>query len=249
MIEFSNLKKFLIFILIGSLVVAAAVAIITVLIGQFNEATARVFATLAMAVIHSLISLAFIWDDTKHDTFDRLSFFINTIFIIIIISFVASLFSIWEIISLDTTGHLYQTLFILGFAALHLDILSKALNIEKYINIIVFVNYLFIAIVVLMLQPIVYLTDAKAILGDFYYRLLAASAIVDSTLSILTIIFYRLYIHQHPELRNIFQGSNSSEAGGKPKKGLSVWVWILIIYLILQVLLPLLQWALFLPFF
>lgn len=238
MISFSELKKFFIFSLIGSLIVAAIVAVITVLIGQFNEITTKVFLTLFMVIIHSLISLVFIWDDSRHDTFNKLAFFVNTVFILIIMSFIASLFGIWEIVSEENIVHIYQTFFLIGFAALHVNILSKSLDLQNYINIIIYINYLFIIIVLVMLQPVLYITDAKIVLGDMYYRFLAAASIIDGTLSILTIIFYKLYMHQHPEIQNIFQSNASSGDNQTHKKGLSVWVWILIIYLILQIVVP-----------
>jgi len=43
--------------------------------------------TLFMVVIHSLVSLAFIWNDEKENTFEKLTFFTNVIFCLIIISF------------------------------------------------------------------------------------------------------------------------------------------------------------------
>jgi len=53
----------------------------------------------------------------------------------------------------------------------------------------------------------------------------------------LTIIFYKLYIHKHPEEQNALAGG--METGGQQKKGFSVWVWILIIYLLFQIVIPL----------
>jgi len=41
MINYSECKKFFLFILIGSLVIAALVAVVTVLTGEFNEILAR----------------------------------------------------------------------------------------------------------------------------------------------------------------------------------------------------------------
>jgi len=51
--------------------------------------------------------------------------------------------------------------FVIAFAALHSDILSKALKRENYLDLVVFLNYLFIAIVVLMFMPIIYLENVK----------------------------------------------------------------------------------------
>ena len=101
---------------------------------------------------------------------------------------------------------------------------------------IVYANYVCMAIVVLMLQPIIYTQDAITVLGGLYFRSLAAVSIVDGTLSILTIIFYKLFMHKHPELENILHDSMVAKKGQLPRKGLSLWVWILFIYLGFQVL-------------
>lgn len=230
MINFSELKKFFLFALIGSLVVSALVAVVTVLIGAFNEITTKVLWTLAMVVIHSLISLSFIWDDKRQNTFERLAFFINILFILIVVSFVTSLFSIWKLISSTLVWHLYETYFVLAFASLHGDILSKALHKEKYMDIIVYVNYVFMAIVVLMMQPAIYIENATKVLGELYFRVMGAAGIIDGTLSILTIIFYRLYMHKHPRTDNPLQGASQVK-----KKGLSWWVWILLFFLVIQI--------------
>lgn len=227
MISFSEFKKYFIFTFIGSLIIAAIVAVVTVLTGQINEVTWRVFSTLFMVVIHSLVSLLFIWDDSKRNTFNRLSFFINTIFVIIILSFVASLFGIWKIVEGETVWHFYQTFFLIGFASLHADILSKAMGKEKYMDYVIYANYAFIIALTLLLLPTIYIRNAETVLGEMYYRFLAAVGIVDGTLSILTIIFYKLHAHKHPELKS---GANGE--GNKRRFGVGTWVIIIISVLI-----------------
>ncbi|MDP3881304.1 MAG: hypothetical protein Q8Q31_00300 [Nanoarchaeota archaeon] len=241
MISLAEFKKFFLFNLIGSLIICALVAVVTVLIGVFNDVTVKVLFTLLMVVIHSLVCLAFIWDNERQDTFNRLAFFINVLFFLIVLSFLTSIFGIWDIISSQLVGDLYQTYFVIGFAALHGDILSKALRKEDYLDMIVYLNYLFMAIVVLMLLPIIYLNNATQILGEFYFRVLAAAGIIDGTLSILTIIFYKIYAHKHPKAENLLQGGwtpGQPVQKSEKKKGLSIWVWILIIYLAAQIALP-----------
>jgi hypothetical protein len=222
MIKFSEIKKFCIFSFIASLIIAALVAVVAVLIGHFNEITGRVFLTLFMVVLHSLISLTFVWDDSRQKAFEKLSFFINTIFVIIILSFFASLFGIWKIVGAQTVWHFYQTFFLLAFASLHADILSKAFGKAKYMNAVIEANYIFISIVFLMLQATIYVTNAYIVLGELYYRFLAAAAIIDGTLSVLTIIFYKLYLHNHPEI-----------AIPVKKDHVSIWLVILLLPLII----------------
>ena len=175
-----------------------------------------------MVVLHSLVSLTFVWDDSRQKAFEKLSFFINTIFIIIVLSFVASLFGIWKIVEAQTVWHFYQTFFLLAFASLHVDILSKAFGKEKYMDAVIEANYIFIAVVFLMLQAIVYIANPFITLGELYYRFLAAAAIIDGTLSVLTIIFYKLYLHNHPEIVIPVK-----------KDHMSIWVIILLLPLII----------------
>ena len=193
-----------------------------------------------IVVVHSLVSLLFVWDDERQKTFDRLSFFINVIFFLIVVSFISATLGIWKIIDGTTAWNLYKTYFIIAFAALHVDILSKAMGREKYMDIVIYVNYVFTAIVVLMLQPIIYVDNALQVLGGMFYRFLGAAGLVDGTLSILTIIFYKLYLSKHPSAEN-----KLAENPKEGKKGLSIWVWILIIYLCFQIGAPLLFWLSF----
>ncbi|HRH93403.1 MAG TPA: hypothetical protein PKV72_02630 [Candidatus Peribacteria bacterium] len=239
MLNFAQLKKFCISAFVGSLIAAALAAVVTVLIGEFNEITGRVFATLLVVVLHSLVSLSFIWDDSRSATFTRLAFFINTVFVIIVMSFVASVFSIWHIISWETLRHLYETFFLLGFAALHADILSKARGKEKYMDTMIHANYAFMAVVVLMLQPLIYIQNAPEILGPLFFRVIAAAAIIDGTLSILTIIFYKLYLHKHPEVPDAFAPTQAIIAAQPVKKGgISFWMALLILFVVFQVIIP-----------
>ncbi len=227
MMNLAKFKKFFIFNLIGSLIISALVAVITVLVGDFNEVTGRVLLTLSMVVIHSLVSLAFIWDDEKQNTFEGLAFFVDVLFVLIVTSFFTSIFGIWKIIPSDLIWRLYQTYFIVGLASLHGDALSKALHKEKYMDLIIYGNFVFIAVIALLFQPIIFLNNSNEILGEMYFRILGAAGIVDGTLSVLTVIFYKLYTHKHPQ------------ANPKAPRKLSVWIWLFIIYLSLQLVIPL----------
>lgn len=236
MIDFDELKKFFLFNLIGSLIIAAIIAVATVLFStEFNEVTLRVFATLAMVTLHSLISLAFIWDDKRQKSAERLAFFTNVLFLIIVVSFVTSLLGIWKVIPGDIVGKLYQTMIIFGFAALHGNILAKALDKEAYLDMIVYINYVFMIAVVIMFQMVIYRTNLGLTLGESFFRLFAALGIIDGTLTILAVIFYKMHMNKHPKEENPLQGVGlPGQTTQQTKKGLSIWVWILIAYLILQ---------------
>lgn len=234
MINYSECKKFFLFILIGSLVIAALVAVVTVLTGEFNEILARSLWTLGITVVHVLISLGLIWDNERQNSFESISFFINVLFLLIGISFITSIFGIWKIIPSDLIWKFYQSYIVIGATALHADILSKALNKEKYMDMIVYINYAFIVIVALMLQPIIFIDNASRVIADVYFRILGATAIIDGTLSVLLIIFYKLYMNKLPKTQENLENTKTKEKSSFKK--ISIWVWIILIYLIIQVL-------------
>lgn len=221
-----KIKKLFLFIIIGGLITAALVAVITILVGGFNEIANKALLTLLMVIIHALFALAFMWDDEKHDRFKELTFFLNIVFSLTLLSLFTSIFGIWEIISKEIVLNLYQTYFVIIFATLHTNILFGILKKEKYMDIIVYANYVFIAIVALMLQWVIYVNDAMTTLGDMFFRIIAAAAVIDFTLTILAVIFYKLYIHKYPE--------TNKNINKKTKKSRSIWQKIIIGYLIFQ---------------
>ena len=107
--------------------------------------------------------------------------------------------------------------------------------------------------VVLMLVPTIFITGAMNpasanYLSGMFFRILAALGIIDGTLSILTIIFYRLHIHKYPKAEDSLAstwGDPNTLPKAKEGRGLSIWVWILIIYLAIQIFFPILGMIMF----
>jgi hypothetical protein len=115
---------------------------------------------------------------------------------------------------------LYQSYTVIGATALHGDILSKALNKEKYMDMIAHTNYIFMVIVGLMLQPIIFIDNAVRVIGDIYFRILGATAIIDGTLSVLLIIFYKLYMNKQSKIQE--SPINPTTENKKPVKKISI---------------------------
>lgn len=238
MVDFAEFKKFFIYTLIFSLIICALVAVVSVLMGDFTDTLWRVLFTLLVFVVHSLIALFFIWDNEKQGTFGNFSFFINTIFLLIILSFLTSIFGVWDLFGVELVLDFYRFYLIVAFASLHANILFKALGKETYIDVTIFLNYFFMAFVVFMLGIIIFITNSTSVLPDLFFRGLGALSILDGTLSILVLIFYKLYLSKYPKQENPLQNSwgyPEQNAPVEQKKGLSIWVWILIIYLFFQI--------------
>lgn len=221
-------------ILIGCLLASAAIAVVAVLAGGFNHTLGRALATIAMVALHSLLSFGYISETEKQDKKDggrSTEFFSNTVFTLIVISFMTSIFAIWQVLDGSITLRLYASYGVLLFAILHADVLYRIRSFEKRIDSVVASNYFFMAIVVAMLFVIIF-SGSPSDLGAFYYRVLAASAIIDATMTITAIIMHKMYLQKHPRL-----AAEAAHATAAPK---NFWrnplVVLLLIFLAAQVI-------------
>ncbi len=240
--NFEKFKRTFLQILVGCLIAAAGLSVVTVLVGEFNEVFGKALATILLIAVHSLISFGFIVNNEKRKTIENLEIFTNATFTIIVLSFITSVFGVWGILPGELVGKLYGTYFILLFAILHGEVLARTLNKEKYIDNIVYSNYFFMAIVVCMILPLIFFTDGE--FGEVYYRFLAAFGIIDATLTLVAIILHKLYLQKHPTVNSaVFSFQNANNPGGtqhiqgqavQPKRGMNIFVVILIAFLALQ---------------
>jgi len=242
--RFENFKRVFLQILIGCLVAAAAIAVISVLIGKFNDVLGKALFTLLIIAVHSLLSFGFIVSNEKRKASENLAIFTNAAFVIIVLSFITAVFGIWHIFPGELVGRLYGTYFILLFAILHGEVLAQTLKKQKSIDNIVYANYVFMAIVVCMLVLLIFLSSTVDF-GSVYYRFLAACGIVDATLTLLAVIMHKLYLQKHPTIQSpvfIVQGVNTpngqtapaTSQPGHSHRVLSIFGLLLIIYLVLQ---------------
>lgn len=196
MIKMTQFKKYYLYSLIGSLIAAAVVAVVTILVGTFNDLTARVLSTLGLVVAHSLFSLAIVKDEDSK--INKLTFFSNTLFVLLVSSLITSLFAVWEIISPELTSKIYALFFVVGFSALHSNTIFLIRNKEKLISKLVRVNQYFVWVVAAMAFPAIIIEN----MNDMYYRLLGSVAVIDVTLTVVTVILYKLYLQKHPQEKN-----------------------------------------------
>jgi hypothetical protein len=243
-----QLKRMAINVMIGSLIGAAGIAVVAILVGEFNDVLGRALFTLGIVTLHALVCLAFLDRRGKLSDPDELQVFTNTIFILIVLSFITAVFGIWELLPGEVIAKLYGTYFIVAFATLHSEMLHKTTGLDSTINRLVFFNYASMAVVVGLLLPLIWLASAGDF-PDFYFRLLAAVAIIDATLTILAVILHRLYLQKHPrtESQLFISQVNVVDANGNVvpqqhveirKKGMHPLLIILIIFLGLQFLAP-----------
>ena len=191
-----NVRKLSIQVMIASLIGAAVIAVVAILLGEFNDILGKALFTLGIVALHSLCSLSYV-ESKKRNNIAELSIFNNTIFILIVLSFFTSIFGIWELFTAVIVGQLYGTYFVVGFAAIHAEILNNAKSKEALIDRLISINYFFMALVIILIMPLIWFSNND--FGDFYFRLLAASSVVDATLTILVVILQKLYLQKHPE--------------------------------------------------
>jgi len=224
-------------VLIACLLGSAAIAVIAVLLGGFSHTLGRALATIAMVALHSALSFGYISENDKQDKRDggrSIGLFSNTVFTLIVASFITSQFAIWQLLSGSLTLKLYMLFGVLLFATLHADVLYRIRRFERRIDAVIAINYVTMTIVVLMLALVIFVND-KSGLGAFYYRLLAAIAIIDATMSITAIIMHKMYLQKHPQL-----AAKIAKAEIETAKTKNFWknpfVILLIIFLAAQVI-------------
>ncbi|MEI7803106.1 MAG: DUF1566 domain-containing protein [Bacteroidota bacterium] len=242
MIDSAKFKKLILWIMIGAFIACALVAVVSILVGSFNDTSKRALSTIFLVAVHSLICLGFIQSFNGKKSTESFNLFTNVLFALVVGSFIISVVRVWDLISLLTLWKIYLSFLVILFASLHVDFLSKALGKEKYLDLIIYINYGIIVLVLVMLQAFIFQNNFNWVLADSFFRILGAAAIVDGTLSILTIIFLRLHLQKNSEdlnketnvAKTIVVGSQTSS----PKKKWSVWIWILIVYLSFQIIFP-----------
>lgn len=233
-----KMKSWFVRILISLLIGAATIAVVAVLIGDFSDTLGKALGTLVLMALHASLALSFALNNEKRDLGNNFSTSVFSVFTLLVISFVTSIFWIWGIIDGPVIIKTYGYYLILLFATVHSELLAKTLNKRTLINNIVYANYVLMAIVVVMLAPVVYASDTAS-LNDLYLRILSASAIVDATLTIIVMILYKAYLDKHPEVKSILYRTGSDNGGG-----MNILLKILFVYLFFQFGLPILYFIL-----
>jgi hypothetical protein len=205
----NDLKKAFLFVLVGGLVISAVIAVIAVLVGEFNEMTWRALGTTMSIVFHALAGLLFYSMSSGSDDKNVNEVYINTIMGVVVASFATSVFSLWEVLTGPIIGDLYAVYFYTFVFSTLAKILYSVARADKVTRALSNTSMGFTGLMyLLVLPPLFY--DYPNELPDVYYRILAAVAIVLGTTSVLTAIFNRLYLNKHPELTKKDAGHGTS---------------------------------------
>ena len=195
-----QLRSVLIKLMLGCLIAAASVAVLTILIGEFTDTTGKALGTVFAALIHIgvVFGLVSMTTSTVKELQKSSDIVANISIGIAVLSFFTSIFGIWDVIGGETLGKLYMTYIVALFVLLHGKTLLDVQTVYSKVTPYVYVNYAFVVLVACMILGLVYSPDRLELISGFYGRALAASAIVDVTLGIIIAVMHRLYLQQHP---------------------------------------------------
>lgn len=212
-------KKYIMYVLIGGLVLSALISIIAVLAGEFGDTVGRAFGTTLTIMVHSLLGLLFL--SVKRSRTLSSAIIVNTVFTLVVASMMTSILGIWDILSEQLVGDLYSTYFLTVIAALIIAGLVSTHTKDKVVGAVAWTGSGTVAVAFVSLLPWIF-TDLPSLLPEFYFRVVAALFILAATTTILAIIFDRLYVLKHPE----------PKAEANPH-AMPLWVKILLGFLIL----------------
>jgi len=204
-VEQATLKRYTMYGFIVALIIVALFAVISILLWTFWDIQKHVFMTLLVILVHLFLTLSFVAND-QHKTLYGNFLFFEKLFFHAYFKFFTSIFWIWNIIEWANISKLYGTYAIITFGSLHAEILSRVLGINKNMNYTIYANYIFILLVVLFLQVWIY--DLFTFIWDFRFRLIAAMAIIDATLTIVILAFYKMYLYKNPTVNNVLNSGN-----------------------------------------
>jgi hypothetical protein len=193
----SKLKIAFLYVLIGGLAASGLLAIVALLIGSFNTEIQKSLQTIFIFFSHSLLILALLWSDT-HDDVGR-KVLPTTIFGLTLANIITTTLATWEIISVETGWHAVGFYFLVLGAAFIISGLLK-LRIKHTVTYrSIYATIILISALVIALAP--WVLDVFGDLDPLYFRIVAALAILTSTVFIITIILRSMALARYTELQ------------------------------------------------
>lgn len=211
--KLNNVKLAFLYVLTGGLIASALIAMVTLLVGEFNSALGNAFGTILVFVAHSLFILGLIWSD-KNDAIGR-KIIPTTILATALANLATSTLGIWGIVSGETSGRamlfyslLVGTSFIVS-GALKLRTKHKATNTLLYSTIGSVLAW------ALLMTPWVFQVVER--FNPLYYRIAGALTILMVTLFMVSIIIRSIANSQIEKVQGA--KSKSKEAAHKSIPG------------------------------
>lgn len=196
-IRFGKIKMWLLYILVGGLTVSALIAIVGVLIGDFNKPLQKSLGTTLIFVTHSLFILGLIWSDT-HGRIGR-SIVPTTLLATSLANIVTTTLSTWGIISGQTAGDAFMFYCLaIGSSFLIAGINRLKVN-DKVSSILISSTSWSVVAWSLAITPWIFSITER--FSPVYYRVIGALVILMSTLFVVSIIMRTVAASRNPQLR------------------------------------------------
>lgn len=209
-VKLGKIKLAFLYVLIGGLAASALLAIIAILVGEFNSALQKAFGTIFTFVVHSLFILGLIWSD-KYDAIGR-KIIPTTILAAALANIVTTTLGTWEIISDKTAGQavLFYALLIgssfIVSGALKLRVNHQATKALLYSTVGAIVAW------TLLLTPWVF--EVVERFNPLYFRIVGALTILMATLFIVAIIVRGIALSRSDKIRQEHKATPSTSISG-----------------------------------
>ena len=247
-----KVRSVLIKILLGTLIATAVVAVGIILFGSVGDLLWRVVGTMAAGVFYLGVLLA-VLSTIPHigtGTKSRSSLFVvNSLLALTCASYLTLILSIWTVINGDLPWRIHAAYFVMLAGILYAKPLMDLEAVYGKIKPYIYANYAFIALACVLTSAAIIAPREWHLWDGFLGRAVAASVVINVTLSMVITVLYHLYLQAHPELRakqpvqTIDEQpvlADTQEVTGRPT---NPWVVIIIILGIMFVGLPILGGA------
>ena len=185
-----HLKKIFLISLIISLSISALAGIIIFLIGNFGEIEIRILLTTLTIGGFSLIGLGF---SSLYES-KKLPLFSISGLILTVLSFITAILEIWDI-SPFNTWKATLIFIILGASFLQASLILLAKSDKFIVDVSVLSTMFFISVVAILLIAYILVEDV----GEIYFRILGAVAILDGLGTIVTPILVKVTKISHKQ--------------------------------------------------
>ena len=193
----SKLKLAFLYVLIGGLAASGLLAIIALLVGSFSTEIQRSLQTIFIFFSHSLLILALLWSD-KYDDVGR-KLLPTSIFALTLANIITTTLATWEIISTDTGWRALGLYFLIIGAMFIITGLLKLRLKHKVTSQGIYATIGSVSLLVIALAPWVLVENNT--FDPLYFRVVAALAILTSTIFIIAIILRSIALAHNSELK------------------------------------------------
>ncbi len=205
----SKLKTAFLYVLIGGLAAAAITSVIALLIGHFNSALLKSLLTIFVFFTHALFILALLWADKYNHVGRKL---LPTTFLVLAFSnLITTTLGTWELIS-ATTAWRALGLYILVIGAVFIVIGTLRLRVaQQATQIAINTSVGLTAATTMALVP--WVLQIATPLDPLYYRIVAALAILATTVFLISLILRGIAVGRTPKLRESAAATPATPGG------------------------------------